>query len=55
MEHDSRVGEVVSAIDAAGIKDNTIVVYLSDNGPVQYEGLNDDYLGSSPGPFRGVG
>jgi len=53
MEHDARVGEVVSAIDAAGIKDNTIVVYLSDNGPVQYEGLNDDYLGSSPGPFRG--
>ena len=53
MEHDARVGEVVSAIDDAGIKDNTIVVYLSDNGPVQFEGLNDDYLGSSPGPFRG--
>ena len=53
MEHDHRVGEVLNAIDAAGIRDNTVVVYLSDNGPVTHEGKDDDYLGSSAGPFRG--
>ena len=53
MEHDHRVGEVLAAIDAAGIRDNTLVVYLSDNGPVHHNGKDDDYLGSSPGPFRG--
>jgi len=26
---------------------------LSDNGPVNQNGKDDDYLGSSPGPFRG--
>ena len=53
MEHDHRVGQVLSAIDDAGIRDNTIVVYLSDNGPVNRNGINHDYLGSSPGPFNG--
>ena len=53
MEHDHRVGEVLNAIDSAGIRDNTLVVYLSDNGPVTHEGKDDDYLGSSAGPFRG--
>ena len=33
MEHDHRLGEVLNAINAAGIRDNTLVVYLSDNGP----------------------
>lgn len=53
MEHDHRVGEVLTAIDQAGIRDNTLVIYLSDNGPVNQNGKDDDYLGSSPGPFRG--
>ena len=53
MEHDHRVGEVLAAIDKAGITENTVVVYLSDNGPVNHNGKDDDYLGSAPGPFRG--
>jgi arylsulfatase len=53
IEHDHSVGVVLDAIDAAGISDNTIVVYLSDNGPVSHEGNNHDFLGSSAGPFRG--
>ncbi len=53
IEHDHSVGEVLAAIDAAGIRDNTVVVYISDNGPVANEGQHHDYLGSSPGPFRG--
>ncbi len=32
-EMDANVGEILDAIDAAGIRDDTIVVYTSDNGP----------------------
>ncbi len=48
-EHDHRVGQVVDAVAAAGIADNTIVLYLSDNGPdaAYYPAV------SSSGPFRG--
>lgn len=53
IEHDHRVGEILDAVDAAGIRENTVVVYLSDNGPVQFQASNDDFSGSSPGPFRG--
>ncbi|KZR91493.1 Arylsulfatase [Synechococcus sp. MIT S9509] len=53
MEHDHRVGQVVAAVEAAGIRDNTIIIYLSDNGPVQNQVISTDFKGSSPGPFRG--
>lgn len=53
MEHDHRVGEVLDALDQTGAAENTVVIYLSDNGPVQYQVGNEDFLGSSPGPFRG--
>ncbi|MBG9387997.1 arylsulfatase [Caenimonas aquaedulcis] len=33
MEMDHRVGQIVDAVDARGIADNTIVVFCSDNGP----------------------
>lgn len=48
-EHDHRVGQVLAAIDAAGIADNTIVIYASDNGPdrAEYPWIGDT------GPFRG--
>jgi len=32
-EMDSNVGEILDAIDRLGIRDNTIVVFTSDNGP----------------------
>jgi len=49
LEHDYRVGQVVKAIDEAGIADNTIVIYASDNGPdrAEYPLVGD------PGPYRG--
>ena len=53
IEHDHSVGVVLDAIDDAGIRDNTVVIYISDNGPVSYEGKDHDFLGSSAGPFRG--
>ncbi len=49
MEHDYRVGQVVKAIDEAGIADNTIVIYASDNGPDRAE---FPLIGDT-GPYRG--
>ena len=49
MEHDYRVGRILDAIDAAGIRDDTLVVYASDNGPDRAE---YPYIGDT-GPFRG--
>jgi arylsulfatase len=53
MELDHRTGQVLDAISEAGIEDNTIVIWISDNGPAQTQINNTDYMGSSPGPFRG--
>ncbi len=33
VEHDSHVGELLAALDALGIADDTIVFYSTDNGP----------------------
>jgi len=33
IEHDGHVGKILKAIDDAGIADNTIVIYTTDNGP----------------------
>jgi arylsulfatase len=47
-EMDAHVGEIVDAVDRLGIRDNTIVVFTSDNGPE----ATWPYQGSS-GPWRG--
>jgi arylsulfatase A-like enzyme len=49
MEHDYRVGRVLDAIDDAGLRDDTLVIYASDNGPdrAEYPWIGDT------GPFRG--
>jgi arylsulfatase len=33
IDHDQNVGQILDAIDAAGIADHTIVIYSPDNGP----------------------
>jgi arylsulfatase len=53
MELDHRTGQVLDALKAVGVEDNTIVVWLSDNGPARMGVGGEDYMGSSPGPFRG--
>jgi arylsulfatase A-like enzyme len=51
-EMDYRVGQVLDAIKEAGIDDNTIVIFSSDNGPGgQVGGAFGD--GGSSGPYRG--
>lgn len=47
-EMDAHVGEILDAIDALSIRENTIVVFTSDNGPDP----NWPWQGSS-GPWRG--
>lgn len=49
IEHDYRVGQVVQAVKDAGISDNTIIIYASDNGPdrAYFPDIGDS------GPFRG--
>lgn len=53
-EIDENAGAVLDAIDAAGVRDNTIVVFTSDNGPETHVGNNIAYGAmSDSGPFRG--
>jgi arylsulfatase len=53
-EIDVNAGAILDAIDAAGIRDNTIVVWTSDNGPETHVGNNIAYGAmSDTGPFRG--
>jgi arylsulfatase len=54
IEHDHRVGQIVDAIDEAGIANETVVIYASDNGPdsadypeVSFSGPFRGYLGSA--------
>jgi arylsulfatase len=48
VEMDANVGELIDAVDALGARDNTIIVFTSDNGPDP----NWPWQGSS-GPWRG--
>jgi arylsulfatase A-like enzyme len=52
MELDFRTGQVLDAIKAAGIEDNTIVIWLSDNGSAPVGGPAES-RGGSNAPFRG--
>lgn len=36
LELDHSVGRVLAAVDKAGIADNTLIVFLSDNGPARF-------------------
>ncbi len=53
VELDARTGQVLDAIDSAGIKDNTIVIWLSDNGATVTATVPGEIGGGSNGPFRG--
>src|SRR5262245_53222572 len=51
-EQDYRVGQIVDAVEAAGISDNTLIVFSSDNAALDQGMANG--LGGSNGPFRGT-
>ena len=52
MELDHRTGQVLDAIKAAGVEDNTIVIWISDNGAAPTQGTAETRAGSN-GPWRG--
>jgi arylsulfatase len=49
VEHDHRVGQILDSLDEAGIADDTLVIYASENGPdsAHYPVV------SNSGPYRG--
>jgi len=51
MEIDHNVNQILTAIDDAGIRDDTIVIYFSDNGPTRYS-PEPDHNGDN-GPWSG--
>ena len=55
METDWSLGEVLKAIDRAGLRDNTLLMFTSDNGCAPYIGVNElEALGHYPSAqFRG--
>ncbi len=55
METDWSAGQVIKAIDDAGIADNTIVIFTADNGHSHYTGWKDlvDAGHMPSGPYRG--
>ncbi|MDO5980041.1 sulfatase [Flavivirga spongiicola] len=52
MEIDWSVGEIIKAVDAAGISENTLILFTSDNGPWLTYG---NHAGSSGGLREGKG
>ena len=48
IDLDTQVGRIVNALDACGIRDNTLLVFCSDNGGIAKPGLGGDN-----GPLRG--
>jgi len=55
MEVDYNVGQILSAIEEAGIEKDTIVILTGDNGAANYPspGLATGEVGGSNGPWRG--
>jgi arylsulfatase A len=58
MELDWVVGDLVAALEELGLRDNTLVIFSSDNGPIfwdgYYQGAVEEARGHrASGPFRG--
>jgi arylsulfatase len=52
---DRGIGEIMDLLEELGIKENTLVIFMSDNGPT-YDRLggSDSEFFHSAGPFRGL-
>lgn len=50
---DAQVGELLATLEELGRAEDTLVLFLSDNGPHR-EGGNDPDFADSNGPFRGI-
>ncbi|MEP4889927.1 MAG: arylsulfatase [Aliiglaciecola sp.] len=55
VETDDSIGKLLDTIDKAGIADNTLIIFSSDNGPENYAYLRDEKFDHwSSYPFRGL-
>ncbi|MCH2064401.1 MAG: arylsulfatase [Roseibacillus sp.] len=54
MQVDSVVGKVMRALKKAGMSENSLVIFSSDNGPVWYDKDTDRFGHRSCGPLRGI-
>ncbi len=52
LELDHSTGRVLAALEKAGVDDNTIVIWISDNGATPVSGP-PEYRGGNNGPFSG--
>lgn len=48
VEHDNIVGDLLDKVDDLGISDNTVIIYTTDNGP-----MNATWPDAAFSPFRG--
>lgn len=51
---DAAVGEVLKSLEDAGLKENTIVVFSSDNGPYWRQNFVEQFNHKAAGQFRGM-
>jgi len=53
LEHDHNVGRILDAVTAAGLADNTVVIWASDNGPSPLPTVTPYWTIGDSGPWRG--
>ncbi|HBE70157.1 MAG TPA: arylsulfatase [Planctomycetaceae bacterium] len=51
---DAEIGRVLAALKSAGLEENSLVVFTSDNGPVWYDRDVERFGHDSCGPLRGM-
>ncbi len=51
---DSKIGQILEALDETGMKDETLVIFTSDNGPVWYDKDTERFGHDSNGGLRGM-
>lgn len=54
MMVDDEIGKVLGALEEAGMEEDTLVIFTSDNGPVWFEQDVEKFDHASSGPFRGM-
>lgn len=54
MMVDAQIGRILAALDEAGMKDDTLVIFTSDNGPVWYPADIKRFGHDSAGGLRGM-
>lgn len=54
MEVDARIGQVMATLDKLKLKDETLVIFSSDNGPVWYPQDIETFGHRAAGPWNGM-